>query len=525
VSLIGCADPSTGDGDPTGDGDSTGDGDPTGDGDGDPTGDGDGDSTGDGDSIGDGVPYRAAGVLWAEVGRIRLALYDNESGWDDPIDVNLPEHHWIDSALRAVAAIEDTGVTVLWDHNVTGPTQVWARRYNQDLGWESPVEIDPSTPFRFVGDIIALPDGQTLAIWRQSQTLDNGTYTVTYSCRDQNVWGPVVATDKYGIEVRSRQDGTLVVFDVDGPATQIVAQVFDQGGGSEWCSQPLGGPTPLNPTISSPRMVKVEDQGGPLIHAVWRADDSKQVEAAHFDPETLTWSTPTLLPSMVNYPVPGGGATILAAEDAASNAWVVSNDVSTANMRLHVHRFDAELGTWSDTLLLDEPDHELSNPALAVTPDDDVFVAAQINETGVDGMREIIGFAWDHTDQSWSEPIALGITNESYSDTLVEIEPVSGDVFVTWTHDDDVHLTQLDARTQIWSERVFPTAFDQHSVRYLHVLGDGEVLLILQDTTFDFPNSTSTITALVHDAAGWGPTATLVSNARVTAVRPFAAQH
>src|SRR5690606_41731590 len=108
------------------------------------------------------------------------------------------------SAGRAVAAIDDTAVTVRWDNHATGPTQVWARRYNQDLGRESPVEIDPSTPFRFVGDIIALPDGQTLAIWRQRQTLDNGTYTVTYSCRDQAVWGPAVARGGYGMRVRSR---------------------------------------------------------------------------------------------------------------------------------------------------------------------------------------------------------------------------------------------------------------------------------------------------------------------------------
>lgn len=463
-------------------------------------------------------------MIWAEVGQIKLALYDSESGWDDTIDVNLPEHHGEFTAMGADVAIGDTGVTVLWNHYINGTTPLWARHYDQDLGWESPVELDPGTPYRYARDMIALADGQTLAVWRRSQALYNGAHTVTYSCRDhEGVWGPVVGSDNSQIQVRSRQDDTLVIFDVDTAAMKIIAQVFEQGGGSEWCSDPLTEPTSLNPTISNVRMVPFDDQGGPLIHAVWRADWHGEVEAAHFDPETLMWSAPTMLSSMVNAPAASTGDSILGADDVNGNAWVVSNDVSTANMRLHVHRFDADLGTWSDAILLDEPDHKLYYPALAVSPQGDAFVAAQINEDGVVGMREIIGFAWSDADQSWSEPILVGTTNESYASTFVEIEPVSGDVFVAWMHDDDTYLAHLDAQTQTWSEQVFPTALEQHSVRNLSAMGDGEVLLVLQDLVLDFPDSSSTITALVHDADGWGPAKTFATNVQLNMFGAFIA--
>jgi hypothetical protein len=530
TNVAACATPSpsdggSGDGDTSGDGDGDpgdGDGDP-GDGDGDP-GDGDGDGTGDGDP-GDGIPYRTAGLLWSEVGRIRLALYDSASGWDDPIDVNSPDQHWNNSALSALGTIGDTGVTVLWDQYTNGQTPIWARRYDQDLGWETPEALDPNTPFRFTKSVIALPDGQTLAMWRQSAMLENGTYTVAYACRDrQGTWGTIVPSDKRSIDVLPRQDRTMVVFDVDYAAPQIVAQVFNQGGGTEWCSQPLGEATPLDPTIDSIRLIPIRDQGGPLIHAIWRSDDTRQVETAHFDSATLTWSEPTLLPTTVNSSVPAIGDTIIGGEDVDGNALLVSNDVGSENMRLHAHHFSAETGTWSDTLLLDQLDHTLYFPALAVAPGGDAFVAAQIEVTDVDEPRDVVGFAWSDAEQSWSELIELGITSESYSNTLVEIEPESGDVFVTWTHDNEVQLRHFDAQAQSWSERVFPTAFDQHSVRYLRAVGNGEVLMILHDNTLDFPDSIGTLRALVHDEGGWGPEHVLVANANVGIIRPFVAQ-
>src|SRR5690606_23335981 len=148
----------------------------------------------------------------------------------------------------------------------------------------------------------------------------------------------------------------------------------------------------------------------------------------------------------------------------------------------------------------EQPNSNVLAPSLAVAPHGDAFLAVRLGM----GPTEVLGFAWDNANQSWSEPIPLAPPGEPgvLGTILVAIKPTSGDVFVAWDQDGAAHVAHLDADTQIWDEQVFEPVVEQKFSTHLRVLSGGEVMLILWDRTSD---PVGTISSVVHDGSAWEP--------------------
>jgi hypothetical protein len=341
-----------------------------------------------------------------------------------------------------IAIGADGNALAVWSQYDGTNTSIWANRFNAaSNAWSGAVLIEVNPGEAYDPRIAIAPDGNALAVWRQSDGVRFNVWANRFSVAS-NTWGSAVLieTDDEGdahdprIAIDLNGNAIVVWPQDDGNTTTNVWANRFAAVSNTWGSAQMLEVSPGD--VGSRPQIAVGPNGDAL--AVWFQFDGARSDlwGNRFDATSNTWSGAALIESGA-----GSGDEPQVAIGTNGNALIVWSQSSN----IWAKRFTSTSNTWGAAVLIELSSGEAARPRIAIDANGDAIAVWSQS----DGVRSSIwANRFTAANNTWDSPNATLIEANNAGDAFfpeIAID-ANGNALAIWRQSDGT-------RDNVWAAR------------------------------------------------------------------------